>query len=46
MDRVYAVIFDLDGVIIDTVAVHAAAWQRMFDRFWRTDQGVRRRCAT
>ncbi len=43
MDRVDAVSFDLDGVMIDTAAVHAAAWRRIFDRFWRTDQGVRRR---
>lgn len=33
MDRVDAVIFDLDGVITDTASVHAAAWKRMFDRF-------------
>lgn len=33
MDRVDAVIFDLDGVITDTASVHTAAWQRMFDRF-------------
>lgn len=28
-----AVIFDLDGVITDTAAVHAAAWQQLFDSF-------------
>ena len=33
MDRLEAVIFDLDGVITDTASVHAAAWKRMFDRF-------------
>jgi phosphoglycolate phosphatase-like HAD superfamily hydrolase len=33
MDRLDAVIFDLDGVITDTASVHAAAWTRMFDRF-------------
>jgi alpha,alpha-trehalase len=33
MDRVDAVIFDLDGVITDTASVHAAAWKRMFDGF-------------
>ena len=26
-----AVIFDLDGVITDTAALHAAAWKEMFD---------------
>jgi beta-phosphoglucomutase family hydrolase len=28
-----AVIFDLDGVITDTAAIHASAWKRMFNRF-------------
>jgi len=28
-----AVIFDLDGVITDTAAVHSAAWKRMFDEY-------------
>ncbi len=28
-----AVIFDLDGVITDTAAVHSAAWKQMFDEF-------------
>lgn len=28
-----AVIFDLDGVITSTAALHAAAWQQMFDEF-------------
>lgn len=28
-----AVIFDLDGVVTDTAAVHAAAWKRLFDGF-------------
>ena len=26
-----AVIFDMDGVVIDTATVHAAAWKRLFD---------------
>jgi trehalose 6-phosphate phosphatase len=29
--RFDAVIFDLDGVITDTAALHAAAWKEMFD---------------
>jgi alpha,alpha-trehalase len=33
LDRVDAVIFDVDGVITDTASVHAAAWRRMFDAF-------------
>ena len=33
MDRLDAVIFDLDGVITDTASVHAAAWKQMFDQF-------------
>ena len=28
-------LFDLDGVLTDTAAVHAAAWKEMFDDFLR-----------
>lgn len=28
-----AVLFDMDGMITDTAKVHAAAWQRLFDKF-------------
>jgi beta-phosphoglucomutase family hydrolase len=28
-------LFDLDGVLTDTAAVHAAAWKEMFDQFLR-----------
>ena len=34
-DRFDAVLFDLDGVLTSTAAIHAAAWKRMFDRFLR-----------
>jgi haloacid dehalogenase superfamily, subfamily IA, variant 3 with third motif having DD or ED/beta-phosphoglucomutase family hydrolase len=30
-----AAIFDMDGVVTDTAAVHAAAWKRMFDEYLR-----------
>ncbi|MPZ89759.1 MAG: hypothetical protein GEU81_17240, partial [Nitriliruptorales bacterium] len=30
-----AVIFDLDGVVTDTAAVHQAAWKRLFDEYLR-----------
>jgi beta-phosphoglucomutase family hydrolase len=30
-----AVIFDLDGVITDTAAVHSQAWKQMFDEYLR-----------
>jgi alpha,alpha-trehalase len=30
-----AVIFDLDGVVTQTAAVHAAAWKRLFDEYLR-----------
>lgn len=30
-----AVVFDLDGVITDTAAVHSRAWKRMFDEYLR-----------
>jgi beta-phosphoglucomutase family hydrolase len=32
-DRFDAVLFDLDGVLTSTAAIHADAWKRMFDRF-------------
>lgn len=34
-DRFDAVLFDLDGVITDTAAVHARAWKTMFDTYLR-----------
>ena len=30
-----AVIFDLDGVITDTAAIHSTAWKQMFDEYLR-----------
>lgn len=39
-DRFDAVLFDLDGVLTDTAAVHARAWKTMFDDFLR-DQAAR-----
>jgi beta-phosphoglucomutase family hydrolase len=32
-ERFDAVLFDLDGVLTSTAAIHALAWKRMFDRF-------------
>ncbi|WP_067462565.1 beta-phosphoglucomutase family hydrolase [Actinomadura macra] len=34
-DETQACLFDLDGVLTDTAAVHAAAWKEMFDGFLR-----------
>ena len=34
-DRFDAVLFDLDGVLTSTAAIHAAAWKQMFDDFLR-----------
>ena len=34
-DDVTACLFDLDGVLTDTAAVHNAAWKEMFDAFLR-----------
>jgi beta-phosphoglucomutase family hydrolase len=34
-DAVTACLFDLDGVLTDTAAVHNAAWKQTFDRFLR-----------
>jgi beta-phosphoglucomutase family hydrolase len=33
-----AVVFDLDGVITKTAAVHSAAWKKMFDEYLRKRQ--------
>ena len=38
-DRYEAVLFDMDGVITDTVSIHATCWKTMFDAFlqkWAT----------
>jgi HAD superfamily hydrolase (TIGR01509 family) len=35
LDRVGAVVFDIDGVVTDTARVHAAAWKAVFDAFLR-----------
>jgi beta-phosphoglucomutase family hydrolase len=32
-DRYDAVLFDLDGVIVNTVALHAASWKQIFDEY-------------
>ena len=34
-DRIEVCLFDLDGVLTDTAAVHDAAWTEMFDEFLR-----------
>lgn len=42
LTRFDAVLFDLDGVLTDTAALHAAAWKRMFDEFlqrWSEEHG-------
>jgi HAD superfamily hydrolase (TIGR01509 family) len=35
LDRIGAVVFDTDGVVIDSARVHAAAWKRSLDEFLR-----------
>jgi hypothetical protein len=32
-DRYEAVLFDMDGVVTDTVSIHATCWKTMFDEF-------------
>jgi beta-phosphoglucomutase family hydrolase len=32
-DRFDAVLFDLDGVLVDTAQIHASSWKRMFDEY-------------
>ena len=34
-DRIRACLFDLDGVLTQTAALHAAAWKEMFDAYLR-----------
>ena len=34
-ERFDAVLFDLDGVLTSTAAIHARAWKRMFDQYLR-----------
>jgi beta-phosphoglucomutase family hydrolase len=38
-DAVRACLFDMDGVLTKTAAVHAAAWKDMFDEFLRQREG-------
>ena len=38
-DRVTACLFDLDGVLTDTAAVHNRAWTQTFDEFLRARDG-------
>ncbi|HEU4540210.1 MAG TPA: HAD-IA family hydrolase [Jiangellaceae bacterium] len=35
LNRLDAIIFDIDGVLTDTATVHAAAWEKVFDEFLR-----------
>lgn len=36
LDAVYdAVLFDMDGVVTNTAAIHAAAWKQLFDEVLR-----------
>ena len=42
-DRYEAVLFDMDGVITDTVSIHATCWKTMFDEFlqkWATQNAA------
>src|SRR4051812_32889995 len=39
-DGVLACLFDLDGVLTDTAAVHAAAWKHTFDEFLQARDGA------
>ena len=39
-ERIRAALFDLDGVLTPTAAVHAAAWAEMFDGFLRDRDGA------
>jgi beta-phosphoglucomutase family hydrolase len=38
-ERFDAVLFDLDGVLTSTAAIHARAWKEMFDHYLRSKHG-------
>src|SRR5437763_700327 len=38
-DRFDAVLFDLDGVLTSTAAIHAEAWKAMFDEYLQSHPG-------
>src|SRR5687767_1519423 len=38
-DRFDAVLFDLDGVLTSTAAIHAEAWKHMFDEYLQKRAG-------
>src|SRR3954471_24065978 len=39
-ERFDAVLFDLDGVLTSTAAIHAEAWKHMFDDYLRRQPGA------
>jgi beta-phosphoglucomutase family hydrolase len=39
LERFDALLFDLDGVVTKTAAVHATAWKQLFDEFLRQEAG-------
>jgi len=36
MDEIKGVIFDLDGIIVDTIPVHFKAWERIFNEYGKS----------
>lgn len=40
LDRIDAVVFDMDGVVTDTASLHARAWKQTFDAYLRGRVGV------
>ncbi|HEX2028350.1 MAG TPA: beta-phosphoglucomutase family hydrolase [Nitriliruptorales bacterium] len=39
LDRIEAVVFDMDGVVTDTASLHARAWKQTFDTYLRRRSG-------
>jgi trehalose 6-phosphate phosphatase len=39
LDRLDAVIFDMDGVVTETAVIHAGAWKQLFDEYLRERAG-------
>lgn len=40
LNRLDAIIFDVDGVLTDTASIHAAAWKKVFDEFLQDHFGA------
>ena len=40
IDRLDAIVFDMDGVVTETASLHARSWKRVFDDFLRLRSAI------